>query len=326
VISYRFKRRAFLSATRLTGPTRRMMIASTMPMRTLLASVLPVVVACALGCSSRRLDPNGSGTLDRDGGGGAGAAGGQAGAIGAGGDVGTTGAGGATGAGGESGDVGAGGSVAPPLPTGRRCSSAGECASGFCADGVCCVSACTDPCWSCNQEVTAGLCLLLPAGAAPKVASACPATAPSTCGTDGTCNGAGSCRLHPSGTPCAPGSCSGRTAVVGQQVCNGRGTCQDGPAIICVPYACDPATAACRTACVTDDDCEGSRCVDGRCPIRQQLPRCTQNVQCASGSCADGYCCDTACNRDCQSCDVPGREGTCSPRPDLCPGADAGGA
>jgi hypothetical protein len=37
---------------------------------------------------------------------------------------------------------------------------------------------------------------------------------------------------------------------------------------------------------------------------------------CPTGSlCIDGWCCDTACTDVCAACDVPGREGTCSPRP-----------
>ena len=199
------------------------------------------------------------------------------------------------------------------LPTGRRCTSAAACASGFCADGVCCTSACTDACWSCNQEVTAGLCLLLPQGAPPKTPGACPATPLATCGYDGTCSGGGACRFHPSGTPCAPGSCSGRTAVVGQKVCNGRD----------LPGGRDDHLRAVHLRSgrrrVPNELRDGYRLrgqalVDGRCPINPRPARCLDNVQCASGFCVDSFCCDTACNGNCMSCDVPGREGTCWPR------------
>ena len=44
---------------------------------------------------------------------------------------------------------------------------------------------------------------------------------------------------------------------------------------------------------------------------------CTQNTDCLSGFCVDGFCCDAACGggdpTDCQACNVPGHEGTCSP-------------
>jgi hypothetical protein len=33
---------------------------------------------------------------------------------------------------------------------------------------------------------------------------------------------------------------------------------------------------------------------------------------CVGGPCIDGFCCDSACSSTCQSCAVPGREGTCS--------------
>ncbi|MGZ3422281.1 MAG: GlyGly-CTERM sorting domain-containing protein, partial [Polyangiales bacterium] len=40
---------------------------------------------------------------------------------------------------------------------------------------------------------------------------------------------------------------------------------------------------------------------------------CTSDAQCGSGACVDGKCCDKACNGACEACDVPGKEGTCTP-------------
>lgn len=43
---------------------------------------------------------------------------------------------------------------------------------------------------------------------------------------------------------------------------------------------------------------------------------CTTAGSCLSNHCVDGRCCDTACDvGSCDRCDVPGKEGTCSPAP-----------
>jgi hypothetical protein len=35
----------------------------------------------------------------------------------------------------------------------------------------------------------------------------------------------------------------------------------------------------------------------------------------SAGACVDGFCCDMACAGECDACNIPGREGRCSPRP-----------
>ena len=40
---------------------------------------------------------------------------------------------------------------------------------------------------------------------------------------------------------------------------------------------------------------------------------CGTGADCPSGFCVDGVCCNTACNGTCQSCNVPGSPGTCTP-------------
>jgi RHS repeat-associated protein len=42
---------------------------------------------------------------------------------------------------------------------------------------------------------------------------------------------------------------------------------------------------------------------------------CTSNSQCTTGFCVDGVCCDTACNNNCDACNLPNLVGTCSPSP-----------
>jgi alpha-tubulin suppressor-like RCC1 family protein len=46
---------------------------------------------------------------------------------------------------------------------------------------------------------------------------------------------------------------------------------------------------------------------------KQLGDRCTPADSCASGQCVDGYCCNSTCTDSCGACDVPGKEGTCSP-------------
>jgi hypothetical protein len=275
----------------------RMIASFEMRMRASMLSGLAVVIWLG-GCSSRTLDPNGPGVIVRDGGGGAGAGSG-------------TGAGGAAGQG-----------AGPARALGQPCARAAECGSGFCAGGVCCNAACTEACKRCDFVGSEGVCTNMPPGVPPRWATACPATPVSTCGLDGKCDGDGTCRFHFIRTVCAPGACDG-DAVVGQKICDGRGTCLPGPTVICAPYTCDPAAAACRQSCATDQECVGTYCEPtGRCHVNSGA-RCTRNTDCASGFCADGVCCNTACSGNCVSCDVAGHQGICWPRPDLCPGADA---
>ncbi len=40
---------------------------------------------------------------------------------------------------------------------------------------------------------------------------------------------------------------------------------------------------------------------------------CSGDADCESGSCADGVCCATACNGECEACNIHGSTGTCTP-------------
>lgn len=42
---------------------------------------------------------------------------------------------------------------------------------------------------------------------------------------------------------------------------------------------------------------------------------CQADDECVSGHCADGVCCDTACDEDCEKCDLPGQVGFCADVP-----------
>ena len=112
------------------------------------------------------------------------------------------------------------------------------CASKNCVDGVCCDTSCAGPCRSCLRSYTNaadGVCTPVAAGRDPD--SDCPAEAPSTCRNAGACDGAGACRRHPSGTPCAPSFCeiNRYTPAAG---CNGEGTCLPATTISCDRFRC----------------------------------------------------------------------------------------
>jgi hypothetical protein len=135
---------------------------------------------------------------------------------------------------------------------GTACVDKTECDSGFCSQGVCCAVDCAGGCLSCALKGSEGSCAPLTAGTTPAM-NACAKSDPSTCGLDGTCDGAGACRKFLTGTSCSPASCSSAT-LRGAGTCDGKNNCQVPVAVTCGGYTCGSATA-CRTTCVTDADC-----------------------------------------------------------------------
>jgi hypothetical protein len=196
---------------------------------------------------------------------------------------------------------------------GAACGCAADCASNFCVDGVCCGTACGEACKTCAAPGSVGTCTFLVAGAMPRAATACVAASASTCGLDGTCDGAGGCRRQVAGTICKAGQCDG-AAVVGALACDGLGHCKAGPTTICAPYSCDPAHGACFEACAQSSQCAtGQQCVNASCGEKMKGANCAKNADCASGFCADGVCCNVACGGGCVSCALTDRRGTCWP-------------
>jgi hypothetical protein len=103
----------------------------------------------------------------------------------------------------------------------------------------------------------------------------------------------------------------------GQGVCDGSGDC-----VGCVNNAdCMGADAQCDNGeCVACDDGVQNGKEDGvDCggPVCKACPgeQCIQGDMCASGFCADQVCCDKACDGTCTSCNINGKEGTCSSLP-----------
>ena len=82
---------------------------------------------------------------------------------------------------------------------------------------------------------------------------------------------------------------------------------------------CSPCDGdACATTCVEDHDCvAGSFCDAGQCVGDQDDgDPCDHGGQCTSGFCVDGVCCDTACDGECQACNIAGAAGTCTAEAD----------
>jgi len=149
-----------------------------------------------------------------------------------------------------------------PKPPGATCAAGSECASAFCAQGVCCTTACAGTCKSCAIAGSEGQCINAPSGTDPL--NQCADEGAMTCGSDGTCDGAGACRAYSGATTCAPAACTGSTATPAR-TCNGGGTCLIALPVSCAPYLCG-GSGACRTSCGGDADClTPNVCVDTRC-------------------------------------------------------------
>src|SRR5665213_289425 len=189
----------------------------------------------------------------------------------------------------------------------------GQCQSGFCVDGVCCSSACTGGCQTCAASGSLGTCTKRTSGAMPRSPSDCPVQPVATCGTDGTCDGAGACHKY-FGSVCIAGTCSG-SAVVGAYACDGTGQCKPGVTTLCQPYACDSSKNACFMSCTANNQCSAQVCdfATGSCGKSGPGGHCSGNDDWISGFCSDDVCCNVACQGACVACNLSGRRGTCWP-------------
>ncbi len=201
-------------------------------------------------------------------------------------------------------------------PSGVACMKASECGSGNCIDGVCCAAMTCGACTACNVAGSAGVCAPVATGTIDPRGS-CTAQQPATCGSDGTCNGAGGCRKHLAGTACGGASCAagGSTVTLGS-ACDGDGTCVSGGMQSCAPYKCNAAGTACATTCATVNDCVApTACsVVGQCgTLKPSGQTCLLGPECATGNCVDGVCCAAASCGTCRACNVAGKLGSCAP-------------
>ncbi|MDO9015710.1 MAG: hypothetical protein Q8S73_09600 [Deltaproteobacteria bacterium] len=148
----------------------------------------------------------------------------------------------------------------PPGPVAcTQVTAAAVCGGRPCVDGYCCDSACDGACRSCARPGSEGRCTHHAAATDPE--SECPDQAPATCGTTGSCNGAGACARHPTGTPCNDGM-----ACTSADTCDGAGMCRGAAPAVCAPGAgnecclggCDPIAGCRTTAGLCADRCDAN--------------------------------------------------------------------
>lgn len=121
-----------------------------------------------------------------------------------------------------------------PKVNGASCSSGTECNSGRCVDKVCCATDCNTGCVACNLSGN-GTCTNVAAGD-PDPHGMCGTQAPSTCGTNGKCNGTGGCQKYAAGVTCAAAVCINNAPKT--SACDGSGTCVATTGANCSPYGC----------------------------------------------------------------------------------------
>jgi hypothetical protein len=238
------------------------------------------------------------------------------------------------------------GSCVTKRPDGNSCAIGLQCANGFCPpqDGVCCDAACNNTCESCVAAKTGGtdgVCAPVTADSDPD--TECSATAPTTCGANGTgCNGSATnpdCNLYDNTTTCATAGCTGGIQG-GDGLCDSLGNCVQSNSIPCDPYTCNPAGTLCLTTCAAQTECMAGYFCDGGGMCQPKLAdgvTCAVDFQCLNGNCpaADGICCNAPCGGTCEAClatKTGGADGVCGQvtvgtdpdtecAPDVCNGA-----
>jgi alpha-tubulin suppressor-like RCC1 family protein len=194
----------------------------------------------------------------------------------------------------------------PKIAKGDACQATAECQAGLSCDDrdkVCCDSACADTCMACTKALTGqsdGTCAAVTAGKDPY--DDCAQTVAETCGTDGTCDGKGTCNKYGNNQACSPAKCSG-TQFTPAGSCDGTGQCAIGPPSDCMQSTCS-ATNGCTGACATDTDClTGSYCQGTTCTVKKNNgDSCAQGHECKNNFCVDSFCCENACNGACMAC------------------------
>ncbi|MBI2395589.1 MAG: hypothetical protein HYV09_38845 [Deltaproteobacteria bacterium] len=121
---------------------------------------------------------------------------------------------------------------------------------------------------------------------------------------------------------CADGVCCDKACTGPCEQCAASGSSGSCTAMTGAPHvgrSCAPfascSAGSCAATCAADTDCiTTAYCVGAACVARKGAgATCTATRECAAGSsCVDGVCCGSACTGQCEACDVPGYEGTCT--------------
>ena len=141
----------------------------------------------------------------------------------------------------------------------------------------------------------------------------------------GTCNGAGvcnttttSCGVYACGAELCKRSCVTDVDCASGYYCGGdKCLPKVGLGSICTSTAMCPSGLFCTdgVCCGVASCSEGSACnlePKGTCK-KKDGASCTIDSDCGSAFCTDGVCCNRKCDAQCEACDLPSTNGTCSP-------------
>lgn len=124
------------------------------------------------------------------------------------------------------------GEIWTPIATGKTCTLAADCETGFCVDGVCCATACTGGCERCDTNAARGTCTAV----------------------------SGAFNHCPAGNTCIQNQCvpaAGTTCAADKLNVLDK----DGKPTSCAPYICDTSVGQCLKQCTTTVECApGSTC------------------------------------------------------------------
>lgn len=198
----------------------------------------------------------------------------------------------------------------PVLPDGSACSADEQCQAGHCGNGHCCAG---------------GDCCAAPSDCAGYASPV-------------VCDEVQRCQGHRVDAVCAPSFQCASSTVADDSGCAGQlaNDCGAYPEVLCTSAVDQPTDSAslCATSCADSTGCDLSAfCQSTQC-VPDQGPggACTGPEACQGGLfCVDGVCCNTACTGSCESCNLPGVAGLCSPIPAgqdpaaECPGVSCNG-
>lgn len=201
---------------------------------------------------------------------------------------------------------------------GATCTTGSDCGSNFCVDGRCCDTACEGECVACSNmkkgQGEDGICGPVKKGL--NLDNECKAagTQGTLCYVTGYCDGTGSCDRK-LGVTCTVQKCLNATTQLNAGLCDGLGACIAQGTSPCGSYVCKDS--ACLAECTDLSDCApGYVCLDKHCkePLHDGKA-CVSDNDCASSFCVQGVCCNETCNGGCKSCkaqDTMESDGICS--------------